>query len=174
MTATAVLAVIVASGTAVIAAAVILVLRHRFTIIIVRGPSMKPALQSGDTLLARRTRGEAVCNGDVVILRVPIVPGASGRYTVVKRVAATAGDPVPAYLPPATNPGTGLLPAGQLAVLGDNAASSADSRVWGLIPAGDVLAKVIRKLLAAGSEIHGGSSPASSRPCSPPHSLPAG
>ena len=28
----------------------------------------------------------------------------------------------------------------------NNAASSADSRTWGLIPAGDVLAKVIRKL----------------------------
>ena len=130
----------------VIAAAIIVALRHRFTVVTVRGPSMQPALQPGDTLLARRTRGDTVRNGDVIILRVPVVPGESDRYTVVKRVAATAGDPIPAYLPPATRPGTGLLPAGQLAVLGDNAASSADSRVWGLIPAGDVLAKVIRKL----------------------------
>lgn len=146
MTTTAALAVIAATGTTVIATAIIVALRHRFTVVTVRGPSMQPALQPGDTLLARRTRGGTVRNGDVIILRVPVVPGESDRYTVIKRVAATAGDPIPAYLPPATRPGNGLLPAGQLAVLGDNAASSADSRVWGLIPADDVLAKVIRKL----------------------------
>ena len=37
-------------------------------------------------------------------------------------------------------------PAGHLAVLGDNMAASMDSRQWGLVPAANVLAKVVRRL----------------------------
>ncbi len=78
-------------------AATVLVLRHRYTVITVRGPSMTPTLREGEKVLARRVRGQAVRNGDIIILRVPGngTDGTPNRYTAVKRVAATAGDPLP-------------------------------------------------------------------------------
>ena len=129
------------------AAATVLALRHHYTVIIVRGASMSPTLREGERVLARRVHGQAVRSGDIVILRVPGLgtDGTPNRYTAVKRVAATAGDPLPSFLsPPST--GSELLPAGHLAVLGDNLTASADSRQWGLVPAANVLAKVVRRL----------------------------
>ena len=130
------------------AAATVLALRHHYTVIIVRGASMSPTLREGERVLARRVHGQAVRSGDIVILRVPGLgaDGAPNRYTAVKRVAATAGDPLPPFLPPQTTTGGELLPAGHLAVLGDNVTASVDSREWGLIPAANVLAKVVRTL----------------------------
>ena len=130
------------------AVALLLALRRYYTVIIVRGASMTPTLQPGEKVLARRVRGQTVRSGDIVILRVPGLgaDGAPNRYTAVKRVAATAGDPLPPFLPPAATAGGGLLPAGHLAVLGDNVMASVDSRAWGLVPAANVLAKVVRTL----------------------------
>jgi signal peptidase I len=123
-------------------------LRRYYTVIIVRGRSMTPTLQPGEKLLARRVRGQTVRSGDIVILRVPGLgaDGTPNRYTAVKRVAATAGDPRPPVLPPQTTTGSELLPAGHLAVLGDNMTASTDSRQWGLVPTANVLAKVVRTL----------------------------
>ena len=122
-----------------------LALRRRYTVIVVRGPSMTPTLQPGDRLLARRIDGGTVDVGDIVILRVPAdVPDRrTGELssTVVKRVAAVAGDPLPPVLR-----GAGVLPPGHLAVLGDNRSASVDSRVWGPIRTDRVLAKVVRPL----------------------------
>ena len=130
------------------AVALLLALRRYYTVIIVRGASMTPTLQPGEKVLARRVRGQTVRSGDIVILRVPGLgaDGAPNRYTAVKRVAATAGDPLPPFLPPAATAVGGLLPAGHLAVLGDNVMASVDSRAWGLVPAANVLAKVVRTL----------------------------
>jgi signal peptidase I len=134
------------------AAATVLALRHRYTIITVRGASMTPTLREGEKVLARRVHGQTVRGGDIVILRVPGLgpDGAPNRFTAVKRVAAIAGDPLPAFLPTPTlvpaPTSSGLLPAGHLAVLGDNLPASADSREWGLVPAANVLAKVVRTL----------------------------
>jgi signal peptidase I len=79
-----------------------LALRRRYTVIVVRGLSMAPTLQPGDRLLARRIDGGSVHAGDIVILRVPTdVPDRhTGELssTLVKRVAAVAGDPLPAVL----------------------------------------------------------------------------
>jgi hypothetical protein len=109
---------------------------------------MTPTLREGEKVLARRVRGQAVRNGDIIILRVPGTgaDGTPNRYTAVKRVAATAGDPLPPFLPPQATTTSELLPAGHLAVLSDNPKGSVDSRAWGLIPAANVLAKVVRKL----------------------------
>jgi Signal peptidase, peptidase S26 len=86
-----------ALGATIIATAVaaLLAVRHRCTVITVRGPSMAPTLQSGETILARRVRGQTVRSGDIVILRVPGLgtDGTPNRYTAIKRVAATVSDP---------------------------------------------------------------------------------
>jgi signal peptidase I len=142
-TAAALFAAIIAT-----AAATVLALRHRYTVIVVRGQSMMPTLLEGEKVLARRVQGQTVRSGDIVILRVPVLgtDGTPNRYTAVKRVAATAGDPLPPFLPPQTTTGSEPLPAGHLAVLGDNMTASADSRQWGLVPAANVLAKVVRTL----------------------------
>jgi signal peptidase I len=142
-TAAALVAAIIAT-----AAAAVLALRHHYTVIVVRGRSMMPTLREGQKVLARRVRGQTVRSGDIVILRVPGLglDGTPNRYTAVKRVAATAGDPLPPFLPPQTTTGRGLLPAGHLAVLGDNMTASVDSREWGLVPAANVLARVVRTL----------------------------
>jgi len=143
VTAAALCAAIIAA-----AAAGVLALRRHYTVIIVRGPSMTPTLREGEKVLARRVHGHTVRSGDIVILRVPGLgpDGTPNRYTAVKRVAATAGDPLPPFLSPPTTTGSELLPAGHLAVLGDNMTASVDSREWGLVPAANVLAKVVRTL----------------------------
>jgi SOS-response transcriptional repressor LexA len=53
--------------------------------VLVRGPSMAPALRDGDALLVRRTGRVRV--GDVVVVRFPDVPGLS-----VKRAVRPVGD----------------------------------------------------------------------------------
>lgn len=63
---------------------------------------------------------------------------------VIKRVAAIAGDVVPASVRPATG-GTELMPAGMLVLLGDGIRSG-DSRQWGFIRADQVLGRMIGKL----------------------------
>ena len=135
-----------------VAATAVLALRYHYTIIIVRGRSMAPTLREGETVLTRRVRGERVRSGDIVVIRVPGngADGLPNQHTAVKRVAAIAGDPLPPFLRPLAcasgTPRGEHLPAGQLAVLGDNTMASVDSRTWGLVPTANVLAKVIRKL----------------------------
>jgi hypothetical protein len=85
----------------------------------------------------------------VVLMATVACFGADGtpnRHTAVKRVAATAGDPLPHFLSPQTTTSGELLPVGHLAVLGDNMTASADSRQWGLVPVANVLATVVRTL----------------------------
>jgi len=74
----------------------------------VTGNSMRPALEPGDRVLAVRTRRARA--GDLVVVRDP---RATGRL-LVKRVAAVGAHGVE--------------------VLGDNAAASTDSRVFGPVP----------------------------------------
>ncbi len=57
----------------------------RLFTVLVRGPSMVPALRDGDALLVRRTA--RVRAGDVVVVRFADVPGLS-----VKRAVRPAGD----------------------------------------------------------------------------------
>ncbi len=84
--------------------------------VVVRGGSMTPTLQAGDHLLVVRSRRARP--GEIVALVDPREP----ERVLVKRVAQVG-------------------PSG-LAVLGDNAAASTDSRHFGPVPASSLLGRV--------------------------------
>ncbi|MFD9700808.1 S26 family signal peptidase [Lentzea sp. NPDC059081] len=98
----------------------------------VRGNSMAPTLRDGQELLARKLFRRPR-RSEVIVFRVPD-PELPHR---VKRVAAVAGDPVPDWLAPAL-PGVTRVPAGFVAVAGDNPRSQ-DSRQLGLVDCRDVV-----------------------------------
>lgn len=118
-------------------------LRGSVLVAAVQGPSMLPTYRDGDRLLARR-RGRALPRaGQVVVFRNPKpigVPGSSDGALLIKRVIAIPGDPAPAGV------AGSVVPAAHLAVVGDNAAQSLDSRQLGFIPVDHVIATVVRKL----------------------------
>ena len=123
-------------------------LRRRLVVVTVSGASMEPACRPGQRLLARRVARSKVerevGRGQVVVLaaeepaeREPTAPD----WLIIKRVAAVAGDAVPACVA-ALRPdlaGT-IVPPGYLIILGDNPDRSHDSRHEGLIPANRVRA----------------------------------
>jgi len=122
------------------AAAAIAWLRWRVVVIAVEGPSMLPALDTGDRLVIRRVPADRLAVGDVVVVEMPYREdggwhwpppggGLAGRRWAVKRVAALAGGPVP---------------AGCLVVLGDNPGESVDSRLFGPVPVERVLGVAAR------------------------------
>lgn len=116
----------------VLALSVTVVLRRRYTTAVVRGGSMSPTLRDGTRLLV--VRG-SVTTGDVVVFRVP--PAFRGDLTYrVKRVAAVAGDPTPAWLhsPERT------VPTGTIVVSGDNPHSQ-DSRHLGFIATSTIVGR---------------------------------
>ena len=125
----------------VLAAAAVAAGRRRYAVVTVDGVSMLPAYHHGDRLVARRGAGRLAV-GDVVVFEQPRL-GPEGRAEwrggsrwMVKRVAALPGDPMPPSCVPVN--GAAPVPAGSLAVLGDNRAASADSRSFGLVPLGRV------------------------------------
>lgn len=130
-------------------------MRRRFAVVLVRGASMRPALEPGDRALVRRG-GRQIRVGDIVIFREPpwaaewdgepvVTNGLAPGGWVVKRVAALAGDPVPPMMPSAVV-GTQHVPPGAFAAIGDNLAMSRDSRHWGWIPEQVVLGRAVRTL----------------------------
>jgi signal peptidase I len=102
----------------------------------VRGNSMSPTLSDWQKLVARRLLLRSPRRREVIVFRVPD-PELAHR---IKRVAAVAGDPVPAWLAP-TLPGTSHVPPGFVAVVGDNARSQ-DSRQLGLVACRDIVGTV--------------------------------
>lgn len=135
-----------ALGTALATAAVLVAARRMLVVVTVRGPSMEPALRSGSRVLVLRVR--RLSTGRIIVLR----PVASQRVEdenllIVKRVAALAGDPVPASVLAAVGGRPGdLVPAGRLVVLGDAPAASADSRNWGFATVADVVGVMAGRL----------------------------
>lgn len=107
--------------------------------------------------------------GQVVVLPVQLPDGArvvgpvaDGDGLWVKRVAALPGDPVPAGVPGCP----GRVPPGRMAVLGDNAALSTDSRTVGLVPVDVVVAVVLgtnARPFAAGRDGEPGATDATGR-----------
>jgi signal peptidase I len=116
-------------------------LRHRLLVVTVTGTSMQPAFQPGDRVLVRRAAGR-VRVGAVLIFAEP--PPGPAESWVVKRVAAVAGDAVPAGVRPAVD-GAATVPPGMLVMLGDGTRSR-DSRQWGFVPASQVLGVAVRRL----------------------------
>lgn len=123
------------------------------------GTGMEPTLSDGDPFVAREIDGGQVARGDVVVVEHPSQrPGEAAL--VVKRVVAVAGDEIDAaeggvlingrpaaepYLAPGTvtdNLTRQEVPAGQVFVMGDNRTNSQDSRTFGPVPAGNVVAVV--------------------------------
>jgi signal peptidase I len=139
----------VVSAAAVVFGAVVLWVRWRLAVVTVRGVSMVPTLREGERVLVRRIPGAVVRTGQLVVFQRPWWSsrhGADARW-LVKRVAATAGEPVPAAVRAAV--GDARVPPGCLVVLGDNAAHSSDSRRWGYIRTARVLG-VVRRGVSSG------------------------
>ncbi|MEV5443086.1 S26 family signal peptidase [Streptomyces sp. NPDC052644] len=117
----------------------------------VDGSSMEPTLGAGQTVIAHRSTAARLRRGQVVILVKPTAPGTwrwprpsrrpHRQALLVKRLAALPGDPLPPGVP-APRPGVVTVPAGFAAVLGDNAASSTDSRAFGLVPLDRIVARL--------------------------------
>ncbi|HEV7557000.1 MAG TPA: S26 family signal peptidase, partial [Kofleriaceae bacterium] len=99
------------------------------------GNSMSPTLRDGERVIARRQCGREILRGDIVVF-VPPVAVEDVVYRV-KRVAAIAGDPAPAWL------AGDRVAAGKLVVIGDNPRSQ-DSRHYGYVEVIAVLAMTRR------------------------------
>ncbi|MEU5995935.1 S26 family signal peptidase [Spirillospora sp. NPDC047418] len=124
--------------------------RKNLVVVTVHGTSMLPTLQDGDRVLVRRRPLSQVRRGDVVVLEPPLdgpyLPGPAGpdgRIWNLKRAAALPGDELPPGVPAAADVLT--VPAGALAVLGDNP-DSIDSRHRGLFSGDRLLGVVVRRL----------------------------
>jgi signal peptidase I len=144
--------------------------RRRYLIATVDGPSMEPTLHSGDRLLVRRTR--RVRAGQIVVVRIrpptldapppdlDLVPGQAASAVPVqrehpdgllyiKRAIAVTGDPVPVDRVPCLRESeAATVPPGALVVLGDNAATSWDSRDYGFVDGKQFIGVAIRRLPA--------------------------
>ena len=105
--------------------------RRRWMIVVVEGPSMSPTLVAGDRIRASRVPPGTVQKGDIVVARAP-----GDQRLVVKRIAAAPGDPSP-FAHGST------VPAGQYLLLGDNAADSNDSRIFGYVPAANIVGVLV-------------------------------
>jgi signal peptidase I len=112
--------------------------RQHLTIATVRGGSMKPTLTDGQQVVARRRRRYQT--GDIIVFHAPYRTAALGEpHYRIKRIAATAGDPLPPGLHDPTLPAT--VSPGHVAVTGD-APNSEDSRHLGLIPQSAIMGRV--------------------------------
>jgi signal peptidase I len=168
--------ILVAVLVAVLAAAVV-VARRRFVVVQVSGLSMWPTYRPGDRVLVHRAAARQVRRGEVVVFEsagrsgwgTGPLPAPQAAAWAIKRVAALAGDPVPAEVAAAARAEPGAaVPEGALVVVGDGT-SSADSRMWGYLPADRVLGVAVRRLSSSPPS----SSPSSSSPSLPGPEMPA-
>lgn len=137
----------------------LVVARRRFVVVRVHGVSMWPTYRPGDLVLIRRQAGRGLRRGQVVVFEPAqrggwrTAPLSAPRDTAwtIKRIVALPGDPVPAEVAAAlSTAGDETVPPGQLVVIGDGT-DSADSRIWGYLPADRVLGIAVRRLTAGAS-----------------------
>src|SRR6478609_1506699 len=115
----------------VVVAALLVLLRRSLVRLRISGPSMQPTLRSGQRVMYLRAGRIAARTGRIVVATVPAHLRGGNRSLVVKRVAATAGQPMPAEVCAAAGlPAGAVVPRGQVVLLGDNTAASHDSRSW--------------------------------------------
>ncbi|MGB2568613.1 S26 family signal peptidase [Micromonospora citrea] len=159
---------IVALALAVPALVGLVRLRRRYLAVRVAGPSMEPTLRHGDLVLVRRVALDEVPRHRLVVVRRPPpwqdlhgwadgrrVPEQAGRRSdgaavedpwIIKRAVAVPGDRLPSELAAYRAQLGGRVPAGCLAVLGDNRAASVDSRRFGYVQEESVLGVVVGNL----------------------------
>ena len=128
------------------------------------GVSMMPSIRDGDRLwLARFDRGAEfdVRRGDILLFRFPRDPsvlyikrlvGLPGELVEVRggRVFVDGAELAEPYVAPELNTMRDAaepvrVPEGHYYVLGDNRDNSSDSRLWGPLPGGHVLGKVLNR-----------------------------
>ena len=134
-----------------LAACCAVVARRMLIVTTVDGPSMAPALRSGDRVLVRRTRRPR--RGQVALLRYPKLPSGAptGEQMLLKRVVAVAGDCIPpSWADPDVHGLAGAtVPAGCTVVLGDNRPTSWDSRHYGFVPRERIIGVMVRHVFRA-------------------------
>ena len=137
----------------------LVVLRRRYVVARVWGHSMSPTFHDGERVVATRRRHYRV--GDVIVFRPRSDASLSGVRVAeppargeapdvawrIKRIAAVAGDPVPAWLE-TDHP---VVPAGRVVVVGDNTGHSEDSRQLGYIDTASVAGAVPHRPAPEGS-----------------------
>jgi signal peptidase I len=155
-------------------ALLVVVLRRRFVAVEVSGVSMWPTYAPGDRVLVRRVASRELSRGQVVVFEsarpggwpAGPLPAPRGTTWAIKRVAALPGDPVPADVLRAVAADAGAtVPEGSLVVLGDGT-DSADSRMWGYVPADRILGVVVRGLSSGRSAAASPGEPGPSSPLS--------
>ncbi len=150
--------------------AVVIVLPIRLFIaqpFIVDGESMHPTFENGDYLIVDELsyRFEKPARGDVITFRYPGDPsifyikriiGLPGETVAINRGIVSITEPggtsfslTEPYIAAedATYTKTTVLGEGQYFVMGDNRPNSSDSRVWGVLPANDIMGRVLVRLL---------------------------
>jgi signal peptidase I len=120
-------------------AVAVAVVRRQVVRTTVRGHSMAPTYTDGERLLALRRRRYR--RGDVIVFRVAAEAATGAPPFRIKRIVAVAGDPAPTWMPAR---GSGAVPAGHLAIAGDNTAHSQDSRHLGYISLNAVIGRPAR------------------------------
>ncbi|MFI6496620.1 S26 family signal peptidase [Nonomuraea typhae] len=145
-------------------AGALLWVRHAYVVVTVQGESMEPTYHAGERVLARQGRLHQISSSDVVILLGVDsaldqprqgLPNTSRkkrakhgtRTYLIKRVLAAPGDRVPReQVPTLRDSPHSLVPPGRVVLLGDNAATSYDSREHGYFSLENVIGRVVRRL----------------------------
>ncbi|WP_433186630.1 S26 family signal peptidase [Actinoallomurus sp. CA-150999] len=144
--------------------AALLAVRYGLLITTVDGDSMEPELRPGERVLVRRTKRARA--GRLVVFAYPDLPNggtAPGEY-LIKRAVAVPGDRLPSgWEDPDVQAIAGtIVPPGHLVVLGDNRATSWDSRHYGFLDRDLLVGVVIRRLSGARTDDMSPSTTASS------------
>jgi signal peptidase I len=132
------------SVTLLLSLAIALFFYFNFRTVIVSGHSMDPTFHTGQKLVACKAYWLV---GDIKDNDVVVIQWTKPNEYIIKRVYKTAGETVDWPNAPADykiTQGEFRVPDGEIYVLGDNRAVSEDSRIFGPVPLGRVIGKIIK------------------------------